>query len=296
MRNLFDEFSGLLPPSRSQALKQILKDFSVLRIPTDLAEFTQAPRDRTIVVVDEIYPEFNPMDFFVAGFEHVIYFGREDFLSELLSSCWMTLRPGSFADNPIPFFFNGFVPESFHPVVENNFLKKFNTSQEKPFLINELEFFLSQYTGLMDIKDICLQSADEMIMNALYNAPVDAAGKRLFMDTPRDVPVQLPPEKNISLFACFSPTKVIIGCEDSFGSIEREPILDGLAQIYAKSKIVPVESQGGGGLGVKMMIENSANFYMYSQKNRKSVIACGFLLQGRRKNVSANKHIHISIR
>jgi hypothetical protein len=296
MRNLFEEYESLFPRSRSEALGQILNSFVALRLPGDMALIDQAPRDRTLVIIDELYPEFNPMDFFMAGFEHVLYSKREDFVSELLSSCWMTLRPGSFADNPIPFFFNGFVPESFHPVVENNFLKKFSESQEKPFLLNELEYFLNQYTGLMDIKDICLQSADEMISNALYNAPVNQTGKKLYEKTPRDVPVQLLTGLHNNLFACFSPTKVIIGCEDPFGSVDLERVLERLKEVYPKNKAGTLDTKSGGGLGLNFMTTNSSNFYMYCQQKKKTVVACGFLLQGKRKNTSANKHLHISIR
>ena len=296
MRNLFEEFTYLWPPSRQHSLGHLLKNTQVLRLPADLALVGKGQKETTLVVVDPGGKELNPIEYLRQGYEHVLYSARQDFGPELFASCLMSKRPDNFTENPIPYFFHGFSPG---PLEENNdhsFIRSFNTSEEKPFLIAELDNFFKSEKALKNIQDICLQAADEMISNAIYNAPVDAFGRHLYQNVARDVDVTLSPGKKIKLFACFNAKKVVIGCEDPFGSLEREIILNRLAEIYAQTQVSPLMSSAGAGMGLKFMIENSANFYMFCERKKRSIVACTFLLEGRKKNINTNNHLHFSIR
>ena len=53
-------------------------------------------------------------------------------------------------------------------------------------------------------------------------------------------------------------------------------------------------SSGGAGLGVRYLIENSANFYTVVDPGKFTLMACGFLLKGVKANVTTPKHFHIS--
>ena len=262
----------------------------------DLSLVGKGEPESTLVVIDPGGAPLNPIEFLLKGYEHVLYSDRKDFGAELFASCLMSKRPDNFTDNPIPYFFHGFSPVPTDETKEHNFLRTFNTSEEKPFLINELVQFFKQEKELLGIQDICLQAADEMISNAIYNAPVDAFGKRLYQKVARDVDVTLSLGKKVKIFACYTDKKVVIGCEDPFGSLDRENILTRLSQIYGKDPVSPLMSAGGAGMGLKLMVENSANFYMFSERGKRSIVACTFLLEGRRKNVMSYKHMHISIR
>ena len=87
-----------------------------------------------------------------------------------------------------------------------------------------------------------------------------------------------------------------IGCEDPFGSLERQTILNRLVEIYSQRQSAPIMSTAGAGMGLKFMIENCANFYMFCEKRKRSIVACTFLLEGRRKNIGQANHLHISVR
>ncbi len=296
MRSLFDEFSKLWPPSRQHAIGNLLRNIRVIRIPSDIGLVGQGEKESTIIVIDPEGETYNPMEFLLKGYEHVLYSSRKDFGAQLFASCLMSKRPDSFTENPIPYFFQGFAPAPEDANKETNFLRMFNSSEEKPFLISELGIFFKQERALRSIEDICLQAADEMISNALYNAPIGTKGDRLFQKVPREVDVVLPPGKKVKIFSCYSPQKVVIGCEDPFGSLQRQTILNRLVEIYSQKQSSPLMSTAGAGMGLKYMIENCANFYMFGENRKRSIVACTFLLEGRRKNIGQANHLHISIR
>ncbi len=296
MRRLFSEYEESWPPARSDYLELLLHEFYVLRLPEDIKLIRFAPMNRTIIVIDKVFESFNPIDYFVMGFEHVLYSQRPDFISELFSSCLMSLRPRSFSNNPIPFFFNGFIPKNLNPKTNHNLLLPFTNSQEKPDLIRQLDLFLSQEKQLKGIQDICLQAAEELLMNSLYQAPTNRLGERIYSQTDRSTTVENPRNSISRLFACYSSNKVVIGCEDNFGSAERSPVLKRLSEIYPEEQSSPLTSGATGGMGLKFIIGNSANFYMFCDRKKKTLAACSFLLEGKLRNTGTSKHLHISIR
>lgn len=173
---------------------------------------------------------------------------------------------------------------------------KFNRSGEKRMVLDWLANFLQGFPRTSAIKDLCMQSADELITNAIYNAPMRSSGNRPFKDLPRDQEVTLPEDKKATLFACYSDKRVILGCTDSYGSLSKEHLMTHLKGVLKEGTIAARGGPGGAGLGFKYLIENSANFYILCSKNASTLVACGFSLKGLKSNLAMNKHFHMSFR
>lgn len=292
MRTIYDEFAHIWPVNRHDVIKSLFKNVRCLRLPEDLALLATAKKRSTVIVIDQDDERLNPVNYLLMGFEHVLNSQRDDFPSELFAACLMKTRPTNFSENPLHFFFNGFSPASDEDL-HKNFTRSLKSSIQKAQAIQDLDTFLGQDPKLQSIRPLCLESSDEMLSNAIYNAPVSAMGERTHKNTPREVTVTL--EREVKLFACYSDKKIVVGCEDLYGSIDREEVLTRVAAIYNKKTFSPLESGAGAGLGLKMMISNSANFYIYCESRRRTLIACGFLLRGQKSNQSPRKHLHLSI-
>lgn len=248
---------------------------------------------RTIIIIEEKF-DGDTINFFAKGFEHVIFREREDFAQELLASALMVVRPEGFSKNPLPFFFTGFQSPGELTEKPRHLILEFKESREKQELKDLLRSFFDSNNQLRFAADLALQVADEMFLNALYNAPVLPDGSRPFASLPRSEKVCLPPGLTARMFACYSDQRIIVGCEDPFGSLQREHVLKRLLQIYGESKNgQPVTSPG---LGMKLMIDHAANFYLYADRGEKTLIACAFLAGGKRANMTPAKHMHFSVR
>ena len=207
----------------------------------------------------------------------------------------MILKPTSFVQNPIPYFLAGFSNSNILNERERNLVLAFRKSTQKNDLLVELEDFLAKNPKTKSLSDICIQTADELITNALYNAPVDADGERLFLHKDRHERVEYPVDKSATLFACFSDDRITIGCEDTFGSMTLTEMYQYLRIKFTNDLAVPREGGGGAGLGLKMIMQNSANFYLFSERYRRSLVAASFLLTGLKPNMSTHKHFHWSV-
>ncbi|MGZ3722132.1 MAG: hypothetical protein ACXVA9_04325 [Bdellovibrionales bacterium] len=295
MISVFEEYKQLWPESSLKEIKPLLSKVNVLHYPRDQRMIGNVTPENVVVVTERNLYDGN-IPIFEAGFEHCVQSGREDFAPELLASSLMALRPAAFMKNPITFFFNGFQSSKAAAESGRHVRYDFTSSVEKDGIIKRLDQFLDYNNQMASLKDICLQTADEMITNALFHAPVRASGLRPNSKLARDGEATMPTGKHGTLFACFSDQRVIIGCTDPFGSLEKLGFLLHLRSIF-KESAANMRVQGeSAGIGFKYLIESAANVYVLVTKKKQTLIACGFLLKGLKANSTASKHLHFSFR
>jgi hypothetical protein len=295
MKSVFAEYKHLWPKESLAKIEPLLTKISVLHYPQD-ERLIAGTNDRNVVVVTNKNLYDGSIPLFEAGFEHCIQAKREDFANELLASSFMVLRPGSFMRDPIPFFFNGFQTKKATTDSGRHVRFGFNSTHDAAKALKGIEKFLMQDPRMVALHDVCMQAADELVSNALFHAPINPGGARPNSRVPRNQEAALPDGKSGSLFACFSDQRVIIGCSDPFGSLDKRQLLNHLRVIF-QSVSAPIKMTGeSGGLGLKFVIENAANIYVLVTARTQTLIACGFLLAGLKANSAAAKHLHISFR
>lgn len=293
MKSVFDEYKQLWPEDALKTLQPLLSQVPVLNLPKDRAEIGKALPHMVVLVVEKV-----KLSDLIAladmGFEHMVQREREDFAQELLASSLMVVRPKAFLNNPVPFFLSGFASEKMIADPDRNLVMRFTKSSEKNTLLEWLEAFLDRDKRTATIRDLCLQAADEMITNALFNAPTRPSGKRAFKDLARNSDIELPANKSASIFACFTEKRVVLGCQDAFGSLEKSTLMQHLSAMF-KDPLAQINFSGGGaGLGFRYLLENAANFYVLVHPGVSTLTACGFLLKGLKSNLTSSKHVHLS--
>lgn len=293
MKSVFDEYKQLWPVEALKTLQPLLSQVPVLNLPKDRADIGKVLPHMVVLVVEKLKLA-ELITLADMGFEHMVQRQREDFAQELLAASLMVVRPKAFLNNPVPFFLSGFASEKMISDPDRNLVMRFTKSTEKKTLLDWLDAFLRRDPRTSTIRDLCLQAADEMITNALFNAPMRPSGKRTFKDLARNSEIELPANKSASIFACFTDQRVVLGCEDVFGSLEKSTLLQHLTAMFKDPRAQVNYSGGGAGLGFRYLLENAANFYVLVQPGVSTVVACGFLLKGLKSNLTTSKHVHLS--
>lgn len=291
MKNVFQLYSKLWPESSLPTLKPILEAVKVARFPSGKDDLRNVDHPRTIAVVKELRLK-ELMRLVGMGFEHIVQEDREDFAQELLTACFMIAQPDTFFRNPIPFFVNGFKTYKAIDHPDKHLILRFSKPSEKSTLLDWLAVFLDQQPKTNALKDLCIQVADEMVSNVLFNAPTSNK-KRLFKDVARTTDLELPTSRRGKLFACFADHKVVIGCVDSYGSLVQKEMVEYLAKMFNETGNEFRPTGGGAGLGMKYIIENSGNFYLLVSPGKFTLMACGFMLRGFQANTNQNKNLHL---
>jgi len=96
------------------------------------------------------------------------------------------------------------------------------------------------------VASMAMLVADELISNAVHNAPVDGDGVHYRRDTARDVEIELDDRHAVRLRWGCDARYVAIEVTDQFGSLDRDTILGSLAKQGIR------ESGGGAGMGVAL--------------------------------------------
>jgi len=296
MKTVYDAYPHFWSGFDRKELKDLLSSVACVKFPSEATQLIAVKSAAQTVIVAENATLKQIAEVIGLGFEHVVQADRPDFPQELLAASLMAARFEAFVHNPVPFFFTGFRDPAQAKSIDANLAVYFKGSTEKTEIIEKLSDFLNQQPKLQAVADLCIQAADEMLANAMYSAPTDSKGLHLFQDFDRSRPVSYQPAKQGMLFASYSDYRVVVGVEDPYGSIDKAKFWQHLTSIMEPGAIAAKRTAGGAGLGIRFMIGNSANFYVYSDRNKRTVFACGFLLKGVKANLNVNKHLHCSFR
>jgi len=98
---------------------------------------------------------------------------------------------------------------------------------------------------------------EELLMNAIYDAPVDAEGKELYNHLLRTEPVVLKPEEQGTLSYACDGLLLAVSVEDPFGALDRQTILDYLQSCYEGKAGTLNQSKGGAGRGLFQIMETA---------------------------------------
>jgi len=100
---------------------------------------------------------------------------------------------------------------------------------------------------------------EEMLMNAIYDAPADKDGVALYNHLPRTTELNLKPEEQSIMRFATDGLIVAVSVQDPFGSLKGSTLLKYLEHNYAGNfgDINAQEGKGGAGRGLHQIVENS---------------------------------------
>lgn len=94
--------------------------------------------------------------------------------------------------------------------------------------------------------------ADELVSNALYNAPLDGAGRPRYAHLHRTNPISLAEHEAAVMTVSYDSTRFCLAVSDPFGSLEPSTVMRNLARTYGGQRS-PEQKEGGAGLGLYLV-------------------------------------------
>lgn len=133
-------------------------------------------------------------------------------------------------------------------------------SREKDAKLQRLEEF-GDYLGLPSrLVALAKGVADEFIMNAVYNAPVDDAGNYRYAKRPRTERVDLLPHEEVTLRYACDGRHLAISVSDPFGSLTVSTIQRYLAKCFAGGEDQIGCESAGAGMGFYYIFTSLSQF------------------------------------
>jgi CheY-like chemotaxis protein len=129
-------------------------------------------------------------------------------------------------------------------------------TESKGTVLGELEGFLDAIDCYGTVKNSVLLVADELVMNAIFNAPRDAAGRPKYATLDRSQPLVLEPAERATFRYACDGRHIALSVADRFGSLDRDVIIRYLQRCFAGGPAEVEEKEGGAGLGLHMVFNS----------------------------------------
>lgn len=209
---------------------------------------------------------------------------------ELESAAAMVLSPASIVEFPLCTILSPKSCSREQELALCRYSVRFSSSAEKVGILGRMGEELKG-VGLSDSvwHDIRLV-ADELMTNAVYNAPFANTNEK--MDRKNCVTLEEGLFATIKL--AWIDERVVLVCEDPFGSLQIRPFLDGILRCYEENPANCINwSKGGAGIGSFFIFANCLSLFIGVQANQKTVFGCVFFpTREGRLLTEKNKGIH----
>jgi hypothetical protein len=127
-------------------------------------------------------------------------------------------------------------------------------SAQKTAAVEALNTFLTKRGVASRLAQLAAQAADELIMNAVFDAPVDAEGRRFRKEVDRNADFELRPDHVDIEIACADEyTGICVA--DAYGSLQRGILMGLLKKDYQGRSYNLKSEEHGAGLGVHGLIQ-----------------------------------------
>lgn len=220
---------------------------------------------------------------------HIVQTSNDDILYELFIASIILKKPKLFLNNPLTILNSQESSSAAMRVWQENF----NCTEHKERILESIHKFIGRHKSMNRLADNILIVIDELFSNALFNAPVDDDGYRIFKNMHRHEKVRYPGNKNAKIFAVHTIDDLFIGAVDPWGSMDRDGICQSIYHAYNERTIT--ENSKGAGFGLRMMLDRSRSLYILSEKGKRSLVCCHMRLNISLKKVeNVPKQVHIN--
>ncbi|MDB4955325.1 MAG: hypothetical protein JWO36_2894, partial [Myxococcales bacterium] len=150
--------------------------------------------------------------------------------------------------------------------------------QEKSLCISQISEFAEVMGVRRKYRESIEQCLDEMLMNALYDAPVDEQGEQIFSEIPTKTRISLRVEQKVVVQYACDGKQFALTVRDAFGTLERSTVLRYLHKCLHNEQQIDRKA-GGAGLGLYMIVNSSTVVYFNVLPGVATEAACVFDLE-----------------
>ncbi len=177
------------------------------------------------------------------------------------------------------------------------FEQTFTSSIEKPQILINAESALNGLSIAGSLIADIIVIVDEMITNAVYNAPFVDLQNTNSGPRHRQNEVHMPSGKSARIFIGADKDRIAIGCKDLYGTLNVSKLFARIKNCYDTSvgDNINFSGAGGAGIGSYMIFNSSASYFAEVKIETHTIVCCTVPIRmssrGRQKIV---KNLHFS--
>lgn len=247
-----------------------------------------------IAIADSLSPDLILNVLLHGGISHIIQTHGIEFEKELETSCRMICSQSSFLDFPISSVLS---PSESGQTKENEFCLLdlgFSGAFEKNKILDDIRITIDPLSKSGSIKTEVLTIADELITNAIFNAPfVDKKNNNAGINR-EDESTSMSAGKSGRVIVGSDSSRVFIGCYDPYGSLNLNALFDRILKVYTTGVAQNINmGAGGAGIGSYMIFNASVSYYAVVKHGQLTMICCTVPLRmSSKQRIECPKNVH----
>lgn len=123
---------------------------------------------------------------------------------------------------------------------------------------------------------VVANAVDEILMNAMFDAPTDDQGHPILTSTPRSTVLKLEGKNTVEMHVGFDGKYVGISAIDYFGSLDKSKLLSHISKIYVKEEYKVRANQAGAGIGLATVFRSGGSFLFISESHQQTEVVVFF--------------------
>ena len=161
------------------------------------------------------------------------------------------------------------------------------TSAERDQTLEGLEAFLAEAGVRPRLVRAAVDATEELLTNAIYDAPTGSDGRRLYADLDRRHTVFLGERSRPALLAAVDDVEVVVGVHDPHGSLALETARAYLVKGLGGGPEQVDGKRGGAGLGLARAFSLGDRLAVHVEPGRFTEVSVGIALRGARGDLAA---------
>jgi hypothetical protein len=119
------------------------------------------------------------------------------------------------------------------------------------------------------------QVCEELLMNALYDAPIDDDGKQIFAEIGPKDRVDMSSPRPVSIRYAATAQEFLVSVRDRFGTLRKQVVLDYLDKCLHSTRQIDRKTYGAG-LGLYLIANSATQLFVNVAPGMATEVVCGF--------------------
>jgi hypothetical protein len=149
------------------------------------------------------------------------------------------------------------------------------TTADRDAAVARIQEFVAALQLPKRVAEMFGELAHELLMNAMYDAPIDAQGRPKYAGD-RKADIKLADGERPVVRVATDGSRLVLQVRDPFGRLERRHVFDGLARGLAGGEMD--QSHGGAGLGMMVCHNSSSAMFFDVVRGRSTEVTAMFEL------------------
>ena len=153
---------------------------------------------------------------------------------------------------------------------------KLKNSNQKQQAVEAVKNFLIAAKFQTRMATVIANAVDELLMNAIFDAPVDGLGKPLLAATSRSTSIELTAQHEVEMHIAFDGKYIAITAIDLFGSLDKVKLLSHISKIYTDQEYKVRTTTAGAGIGLATVFRSGGSFFFVSESRTRTEVTVFF--------------------